>query len=62
MADERAPLTTENLREVLDRLNDVLEEAASLRKDVVRQLTEQGSADRQRISPAPKRKKARVKR
>jgi hypothetical protein len=61
MADEQSPITPENLKEVLDRLNEVLEEAARLRKDVVRQLSDQRKNSRQHLTarkqkkPAPKR-------
>jgi hypothetical protein len=55
MADERTPpITPENLKEVLARLNDVLEEAARLRKDVIRQLSDQREGDRQYLNPPRK--------
>jgi hypothetical protein len=62
MADERTPITPENLKEVLERLNDVLEEAARLRKDIIRQLSDQRAGHRQHLSPARKRKKPSRKR
>lgn len=61
MADDRAPISPEKLKQVLDRLNDVLSEAARLRTEVMRQLTEQRAAAQQQLSPG-KRKAARHKR
>ena len=61
MADDRAPITSEHLKQVLDRLDDVLAEAARLRKEVVRQLTEQ-RADQQQHVTMRKRKRATQKR
>ena len=61
MADDRAPITSEHLKQVLDRLDDVLAEAARLRKEVVRQLTEQRAAQQQHITTR-KRKRAPHKR
>ena len=55
MADEN-PISSEHLREVLDRLNDVLVEAARLRKEVIRQLGEQRAGQQQHISDARGRK------
>ena len=60
MADERTPITAENLRQVLDRLNDVLDEAARLRKEVMRQLAEQRDGQRQHVTKR-KRKAARAR-
>jgi hypothetical protein len=54
MADD-GPISSEQLKEVLDRLNDVLAEAARLRKEVMRQLGEQ-RAGQQHISGARKRR------
>jgi hypothetical protein len=62
MADEQSPVTPENLKEVLDRLNDVLEEAARLRKDVIRQLSDQRASDQQHLNTGRKRKKPARKR
>jgi hypothetical protein len=50
MADERTPITSEHLKQVLDRLDDVLAEAARLRKEVVRQLTEQRANQQQHVT------------
>jgi hypothetical protein len=61
MADDRTPTSPEKLKQVLDRLNDVLLEAARLRTEVMRQLTEQHAAAQQLLSPR-KRKTARHKR
>jgi ABC-type transporter Mla subunit MlaD len=61
MADA-TPITVETLKQVLDRLNDVLAEAARLRKDVVRQLGEQRAGQQQHLSNGRKRKTTRRKR
>ena len=56
MADDRTPVTSEHLKQVLDRLDDVLAEAARLRKAVVRQLTEQRAGQQQHVTTRkPKR-------
>ena len=57
MADDRTPITSEHLKQVLDRLDDVLAEAARLRKEVVRQLTEQRASQQQHVTT---RKRKRV--
>jgi hypothetical protein len=56
MADDRSAITPEKLKEVLDRLNDVLAEAARLRKDVVRQLSDQRASLQQHLTTVRKRK------
>jgi len=61
MADDRAPIVSEHLKQVLDRLDEVLAEAARLRKEVVRQLTQQ-RADQQQHVTTRKRKRATQKR
>ena len=61
MADDRPPISPEKLKQVLDRLNDVLAEAARLRAEVMRQLTDQRAGAQQHLSPR-KRKTARHKR
>ena len=61
MADDRASINPEKLKQVLDRLNDVLAEAAGLRTEVMRQLTDQRAGEQQHLSPR-KRKAARHKR
>ena len=57
MADDGTPITSEKLRQVLDRLNDVLGEAARLRKEVMRQLGEQRASQQQHLSSGRKRKR-----
>jgi len=57
MADDGTPITSEHLKQVLDRLDDVLAEAARLRKEVVRQLTEQRANQQQHVT-ARRRKRA----
>ena len=59
--DQRLPLDTEHLRQVLDKLNDVLDEAARLRKDVMLQLNEQLASQQQHVSSG-KRKRPQRKR
>ena len=61
MADDGTPITSENLKQVLDRLNDVLAEAARLRKEVMRQLSEQRADQQQHVTAARKRKGARTR-
>jgi hypothetical protein len=56
MADDGSQISSEKLREVLDRLNDVLGEAARLRKEVIRQLAEQKASQQQHLSGPRKRK------
>ena len=56
MADEGRPVGPEHLKQVLERLDEVLAEAARLRKEVVRQLTEQ-RADQQQHVTARKRQR-----
>jgi hypothetical protein len=51
-------ISSEDLKQVLDRLNDVLAEAARLRKEVIRQLGEQRAAQQQHLSGTRKRKTA----
>jgi hypothetical protein len=55
MADD-GPISSELLKQVLDRLNDVLAEAARLRKEVMRQLGEQRAGEQQHLSGARKRR------
>ena len=62
MADDRTPVTPEKLKDVLDKLNEVLGEAARLRKEVIRQLSDQRASDQQLLSLARKRKRAARKR
>jgi len=59
------PITAENLKQVLDRLDEVLSEAARLRKEVIRQLGEQRAGQQQHLSARPlvaARKRTRRKR
>jgi hypothetical protein len=46
------PISPDKLRQVLDRLDDVLAEAARLRKEVIRQLGEQRAGQQQHLSGA----------
>jgi hypothetical protein len=50
------PISPDKLRQVLDRLDDVLDEAARLRKEVIRQLGEQRAGQQQHLSGSRKRK------
>jgi len=54
MADE-SPISSDKLRQVLDRLNDVLGEAARLRKEVIRQLGEQRALEQQHLARVRRR-------
>ena len=49
MPDRRVPLTPERLATLLDKLDDVMAEAARLRREVTRQLSEQ----RRGVQPQP---------
>ncbi len=62
MADDRTPITPEKLKDVLDKLNEVLGEAARLRKEVMRQLSDRRASDQQLLTLARKRKRATRKR
>ena len=63
MPDEHSPITSEHLKQVLDRLNDVLGEAARLRKEVIRQLSEERGRQQQHLSgKSGKKRKAPRKR
>ena len=55
MAEDRPPISPEDLKQVLDRLNDVLGEAARLRKEVIRQLSEQRGRQQQVPSKGPRK-------
>ena len=61
MADESTPISADKLKQVLDRLDDVLAEAARLRKEVVRQLGEQRERQQQQLSPGRRRKRSRTR-
>ena len=50
MAQDPPPIDPDDLRQVLDRLDDVLGEAARLRKEVIRQLTEERGRQQQHIT------------
>jgi hypothetical protein len=54
MADRQA-LTPERLAQLLAKLNDVMGEAARLRREVTRQLDEQRRTIQQKLTPARKR-------
>jgi hypothetical protein len=56
MADRQA-LTPEYLAQLLAKLNEVMGEAARLRREVTRQLHEQRRAIQQKLTPARKRAK-----
>jgi hypothetical protein len=60
--DERAPIPSEKLKEVLDKLNDVLAEAARLRKEVIRQLSDQRASQQPLVTVTQKRKRTIQKR
>ena len=55
MADDTPP-GVDALKQVLDRLNDVMAEAARLRKEVIRQLDEHRAGQQQQLSSGRKRK------
>jgi len=52
---DRQLLTPERLAQLLEKLNDVMGEAARLRREVSRQLLEQRGTMQQRVTPARKR-------
>jgi len=56
-ADDGSPISSDKLRQVLERLNDVLAEAARLRKEVIRQLGSQQASQRQHLSSGGARKR-----
>ena len=49
MADD-STLTPERLSELLSRLDDVMSDAARLRKEITRQLNDQQRRDRQKLT------------
>jgi len=55
-ADDGSPISSDKLRQVLERLNDVLAEAARLRKEVIRQLGHQRASQQQHLSGGAARK------
>jgi len=55
-ADDGSPISSDKLRQVLERLNDVLAEAARLRKEVIRQLGTQKASQQQHLSSGGARK------
>jgi hypothetical protein len=61
MPDERKrqTLPPERLREVLDRLNEVLSEAERLRDEITRQISDQHAQQQQHVSKGGKSKKRR---
>ena len=56
---KRQPLTTDRLREVLDRLNDVLTEAERLRDEITRKLADQQHDQQQYLAPGGPKKRTR---
>jgi hypothetical protein len=60
MAEERRrTLSADELQAVLKRLDDVMAEAAELRREVTRQLGEQRSRTQQKITPTSPAKTSR---
>ena len=55
MADD-TPLTPQRLSELLSRLDDVMTDAARLRKEITRQLNDQQRRDQQKITRTPSRR------
>jgi arsenate reductase-like glutaredoxin family protein len=56
MPDDGSPISSDKLKQVLDRLNDVLAEAARLRKEVMRQLGQQKASQQQVLSSGSRRR------
>jgi hypothetical protein len=56
-ADDGSPISSDKLRQVLERLNDVLAEAARLRKEVIRQLASDRASQQQHLSGGGGRKR-----
>ena len=56
-ADDGSPISSDKLRQVLERLNDVLAEAARLRKEVIRQLGRERASQQQYLSGGGGRKR-----
>jgi hypothetical protein len=61
MADDYARLDPEELAIILARLDQVMDEAARLRREVTRQLAETRGRDQQRLSSARRRKTTKKK-
>jgi hypothetical protein len=63
MADERTPITlgAGALASLLAKLDEVMAEAARLRDEVSRQLSDQRRRQQQRITPPPSRRKPRTR-
>lgn len=55
MADD-TPLTPDRLSEILSRLDDVMTEAARLRKEITGQLNDQRQRDQQKVTRAHSRR------
>jgi hypothetical protein len=55
MADQ-APLTPERLSELLARLDEVMTDAARLRRQITRQLNDRRREDQQKVSVTRKRR------
>ena len=62
MAQDPPPIDPDDLRQVLDRLDDVLGEAARLRKEVIRQLSEERGRQQQHISSKANSRKRKTSR
>ena len=53
---ENAPLTPERLSELLARLDEVMSDAARLRRQITRQLSDQRRDDQQKVTVTRKRR------
>lgn len=53
---ETAPLTPERLSELLARLDEVMSDAARLRRQITRQLSDQRRDDQQKVTVTRKRR------
>ena len=53
---EDTPLTPERLSELLSRLDDVMADAARLRRQITRQLNEQQRQEQQKITSTRRRR------
>jgi hypothetical protein len=56
---KRQSLTADRLREVLDRLNDVLSEAERLRDEITKKLAAQHQEQQQFLAPGGKKRRVR---
>jgi hypothetical protein len=53
---DHAPLTPERLSELLGRLDEVMTDAARLRREITRQLNEQRRDEQQKVTVTRKRR------